>query len=288
MRYQNMYPPYVSVAERQAKARKMAEKLQKKSGPLNPVCVSGRTIAKSWWGKSWNQNLERYADYANRIGRGRSYVCNGMVLDLQIQPETITAIVAGSGSTPYKITIKIKPVPGDAWKRLMRDAAGQIESLAALLEGRFPESLKTLMFAREAGLFPEPKEIKFECSCPDWAYMCKHVAAVLYGVGARLDDDPKLFFTLRGVNINDLIGDVARTETQKLLKRQTGYSPRIIQPSDSRLLDIQALFGIDLVGASPPKSPVPVPEKSDRSKKKSKPVAVKRKPAPKRRKAAVS
>jgi uncharacterized Zn finger protein len=263
-----MFPPYVPIAERQRKARIQAEKLQKKTGPLNPVCVSGRTIAKSWWGKSWNQNLERYADYANRIARGRSYLCNGMVLDLQITPETITAIVAGSSSAPYQITVKIRPIPAAAWKRLINTATGQIESLAALLEGRFPESLKTLLFAKDAGLFPAPDEIKFQCSCPDWAYMCKHVAAVLYGVGARLDDLPELFFTLRGVNLNDLIGDVTRTETRKLLQRRAGYSPRIIETSGNRLMDVSALFGIDMVVEPSIRSPS---KSSDSPKKKSEP-----------------
>ncbi len=245
MRYGG-FPPYVSVAERRAKAMRQAEKLKKKLGNLEPVAIAGRTPAKSWWGKSWNQNLERYSDYANRLPRGRSYLSNGMVLDLRIDKEIIKGIVAGTASTPYQITIRIQAISGPAWKRLVEKAIGKVETLQTLLEGKFPEDLKELFFAKGAGLFPAPNEIKLDCSCPDWASMCKHVAAVLYGVGARLDTSPELFFTLRGVNMDDLIGQVARKETEKLLSRKPGKSGRIIQSSDNRLSDIGALFGVSL------------------------------------------
>jgi len=280
MRYGG-FPPYVSVAARRAKALRQAEKLKKKLGNLEPVAVAGRTLAKSWWGKSWNENLERYSDYANRLPRGRSYLSNGMVLDLRIDKEMIKGIVAGTASTPYQITIRIQAISGPAWKHLVEKALGKVETLQTLLEGKFPEDLKELFFAKGAGLFPAPNEIKLDCSCPDWASMCKHVAAILYGVGARLDTSPELFFTLRGVNMDDLIGQVARKETEKLLSRQSGTSGRIIQSSDSRLSDISALFGVSLAADAPstaseearkspnrprkvvakPKSPTPKPKK---------------------------
>ncbi|MFH0994148.1 MAG: SWIM zinc finger family protein [Pseudomonadota bacterium] len=246
------FPPYVSVAEKRAKALRQAEKLKKKLGNLEPVAIAGRTLAKSWWGKSWNENLERYSDYANRLPRGRSYLSNGMVLDLRIDKEVIKGIVAGTASSPYQITIRIQAISGPAWKRLVEKALGKVETLQTLLEGKFPEDLKELFFAKSAGLFPAPNEIKLDCSCPDWATMCKHVAAVLYGVGARLDTSPELFFTLRGVNMDDLIGQVARKETEKLLSKQPGKSSRIIQPSDSRLSDISTLFGVSLAADAPP------------------------------------
>ena len=279
MRYGD-FPPYVSVAERRAKAQRQAEKLKKKLGNLEPVAVVGRTPAKSWWGKSWNQNLERYADYSNRLPRGRSYLGNGMVLDLKIDKEMIKGIVAGSASSPYQINIRIQAISDSVWKRLVEKALGKVETLQTLLEGKFPEALKDLFFAKDAGLFPAPNEIKFDFSCPDWASMCKHVAAVLYGVGARLDTSPELFFTLRGVNMDNLIGQVAKKETEKLLSKQPGKSSRIIQSSDNRLSDISSLFGVslaadatDAISAAPEaKSAAPVipqnaPRKSLRKQK---------------------
>jgi uncharacterized Zn finger protein len=266
MRYGG-FPPYVSVAERRAKALRQAEKLIKKLGRLEPVTVDGRTLAKSWWGKSWNQNLERYSDFANRLPRGRSYLSNGMVLDLRIEKEMIKGIVAGTSSTPYQITIRIQAISGPAWKRLVEKAMGKIETLQSLLAGKFPEDLKDLFFSKDSGLFPAPNEIKLDCSCPDWATMCKHVAAVLYGVGARLDASPELFFTLRGVNMDALISQVAKKETEKLLSKQPGKSSRIIQPSDNRLSDISALFGVSLAADAPPAALV-VPEKTSRRPRK--------------------
>lgn len=266
MRYGG-FPPYVSVAERRAKALRQAEKLIKKLGRLEPVAVDGRTLARSWWGKSWNQNLERYSDFANRLPRGRSYLSNGMVLDLRIEKEMIKGIVAGTASTSYQITIRIQAISTPAWKRLVEKAMGKIETLQSLLAGKFPEDLKGLFFAKDSGLFPAPNEIKLDCSCPDWATMCKHVAAVLYGVGARLDVSPELFFTLRGVNMDALISQVAKKETEKLLSRQPGKSSRIIQPSDSRLSDISALFGVSLAADAPPAAPVVPAKLSKRPRK---------------------
>jgi len=282
------FPPYVSVAARRAKALRQAEKLKKKLGNLEPVAVAGRTLAKSWWGKSWNQNLERYSDFANRLPRGRSYLSNGMVLDLRIEKEMIKGIVAGTASTPYQITIRIQAISGLAWKRLVEKAMGKIETLQSLLSGKFPEDLKDLFFAKDSGLFPAPNEIKLDCSCPDWATMCKHVAAVLYGVGARMDTAPELFFTLRGVNMDALISQVAKKETEKLLSKQPAKSSRIIQHSDNRLSDISALFGVPLAADAPPvasaeaRNPPKRPRKVATKPKSSKPKP-KKKPSPKTR-----
>jgi uncharacterized Zn finger protein len=250
MGYWEHFPKYVSMAERRAKARRQAEKLRKKNSRLEPVATAGRTIASSWWGKSWNKNLERYADYSNRIGRGRSYVCNGMVLDLKIEKENIRATVAGSRSTPYQVRIGIKSLPSTAWKRLAAQASGRIESMKVLLAGQFPEELKELFFSRDGGLFPKPSEISFDCSCPDWASMCKHVAAALYGVGARLDSSPELFFTLRGVSMEKLAGQVAKKESERLLSKEKVNSARVLKEKDGGTESIEALFGISMTAGS--------------------------------------
>jgi len=246
MGYWNRFPRYIPVAERRAKALSQAEKLKKKNSGLEPVVVTGRTIAASWWGKSWNKNLERYADYSNRIGRGRSYVCNGMVLDLKIEKGIIQAIVAGSHRKPYQVSIRIKALPAVTWKLLVKNAAGRIGSMQLLLAGQFPEELKELFFSKDQGLFPTPAEISFDCSCPDWASMCKHVAATLFGVGARLDSAPELFFTLRGVSINELVGQVAKKETEKLLTKEKVISKRVMKTTGTGSEDIAALFGISM------------------------------------------
>lgn len=249
MGYWGRYPRYVTMGERRAKAQRQAEKLKKK-GTIQPVNVAGRKIAVSWWGESWNRNLERYADFSNRIGRGRSYVRNDMVLDLKINRESIRGIVAGTRSTPYDVKIRIKALPPTVLKRLATEVSGRIDSMQTLLAGEFPPELKELFFAQRGGLFPKPSEISFDCSCPDWASMCKHVAAVLYGVGARLDSSPALFFTLRGVNMEELAGKAVRKESSRLLKKRSTRSRRVLGTAEGGDAGLGELFGISMEPAS--------------------------------------
>lgn len=235
------YSPYVSVGEKKAKAAKKLAQLKKKNPDIQPVCIEGRTIARTWWGKSWNANLERYADYSNRIGRGRSYVCNGMVLDLQIAPGKVSALVQGTRANPYEVAIQIAGIAPARWKKIKAACDGRFDALSELLEGRFPEALGDIFMARGEGLFPAPEEIKFSCSCPDWASMCKHVAAALYGIGARLDQDPMLFFALRHVDVNELVTRAVKDKTRKLLDKAEKKSARVIQDAD-----LGDMFGITI------------------------------------------
>src|ERR1039458_4488689 len=190
--------PYVSVAERRRKAAREMAKLAKKGHPVSPVVIDGRAIAKTFWGKSWCENLERYSDYCNRLPRGRTYVRNGSVVDLQIAPSEIKARV--SGSEIYEVVVNVSAVPKARWNSICADCAGAIDSLVELLQGRFSKGVMERICQQKTGLFPAPAEIHFTCSCPDWASMCKHVAAVLYGIGARLDERPGLLFKLRKVD----------------------------------------------------------------------------------------
>jgi len=231
------YPKYISVADKKARAEKITKKLLKKNPKLNPITIEGNKIVTTWWGKSWTKNLESYADYSNRLGRGRSYVRHGAVLDLQINEGIIEALVLGSSK--YKITIKIKKLNDSNWKVLQKKAAGQIESVAQVIEGSFPKELANIFTVKEKGLFPSPKEIDFECSCPDWAYMCKHIAAALYGTGVRLDQDPSLFFKMRAVNLNKLISKVIKQEQSSLIKRAKKVKSKRIIKSDK---SIEKLF----------------------------------------------
>jgi len=235
------YPRYVSVGEKRAKAERKLKQLRKKNPAIHPIVIAGSAIAKTWWGKSWNLNLERYADYSNRIGRGRSYVRHGAVLDLLITPGQVKSLVQGSRAKPYSVIIKIKGIGKNIWKNMKAACAGKLDSLPALLAGEFPKALGEIFTARGEGLFPSPKEIEFDCSCPDWAYMCKHVAATLYGIGARLDEDPGLFFKLRKVKVDDVIQQTVKDQSDKLLKKAEKASARTIAESD-----LSGMFGIDM------------------------------------------
>lgn len=200
--------PYVSVAERRAKARKEMEKLRKKGKDIQPVEIDGRKIAASFWGKGWCDHLESFRDYDNRLPRGRTYARNGSVCHLEVQSGRIEAFV--SGSELYKVTIEIKSLASKKWDAIKGRCQGQIGSVLELLQGRLSDHVMEVVSDRAEGLFPQPGEIKLKCSCPDWATMCKHVAAVLYGVGNRLDYRPELLFLLRGVDAQELISaDVA-------------------------------------------------------------------------------
>lgn len=197
------FPRYVSAAERRRNATRELATLTKKGQKLAPIVIDGRKIATTFWGEAWCENLERYSDFANRLGRGRSYVRNGLVVDLQVAPGRVTARVCGSEL--YDVRVDVAPVAKTKWKAICRDSAGAIDSVIELLQGRLSTSLMARLCQKSTGLFPAPAEIRMSCSCPDFAYMCKHLAATLYGIGARLDHEPSLLFTLRKVKQEDLV-----------------------------------------------------------------------------------
>ncbi len=230
------WKPYVPVAERRREAERHIAKLRKKGETAAPVVLTGNAIARTFWGKAWCDNLERYSDYSNRLPRGRTYVRNGSVIDLRVASGEVTALV--SGSSIYTVRAQIKPVPKTHWNAILADCAGAIDSLVELLQGRFAKGVMERICRQGTGLFPSPKEITFTCSCPDWATMCKHVAAVFYGVGARLDQSPELLFLLRQVDHNALIATAGRD----LSLGGTG-------PRAGRVLEepgLAEMFGIDM------------------------------------------
>jgi uncharacterized Zn finger protein len=233
------FQPYKPVAEKKAEAREKLAKLRKKNPNVSPVVIEGRKIAVTWWGAAWNKNLESYADYANRIGRGRSYVKNGMVLDLRIEPGVVNAVVSGSRSKPYDVTIEIDELSEKRWKNIVEQCSRRIAGISDLVEGKFPEDMAQIFLKQGAGLFPSPSEIHLGCSCPDWAEMCKHVAAALYGVGARLGRDPMLFFTLRGIDFSELLKKSVDEKIDIMLKNAGRKSGRTIDDAD-----ITELFGL--------------------------------------------
>ena len=243
--YDYGWRPYVSAAERRRKAEREMQKLRKKGHPVSPVAIAGRTIARTFWGKAWCDNLERYSDFSNRLPRGRTYVRNGSVLDLQIAPGEVKALV--SGSVIYKVVVKVAAVPKARWTSICTDCAGAIDSLVELLQGRFSKGVMERICRQTTGLFPAPAEIQFSCSCPDWASMCKHVAAVLYGIGARLDGQPECLFTLRKVDEKDLI---ARAGSSVPLSRKGPAEDKVLAAEG-----LSELFGLEMAATEE----VPVP-----------------------------
>ncbi len=239
------FRPYVPVAQRRLRALKEAEKLKKKGRATSPVTIEGRTIAKSFWGKAWGDNLERYSDFENRLPRGRTYVRNGSVIDLQIARGTVEALV--SGSEIYRVKIDIAVAAPARWRAICSDCAGSVGSLVELLQGKLSKNVMERVCREADGLFPAPSEIKMSCSCPDWADMCKHVAATLYGVGARLNSDPDLLFALRGVDRAELVSNVG---ADLPLTITASASDRVLADDD-----VAALFGIDIAApdVQPPK-----------------------------------
>ncbi len=227
------WAPYVPVAERRRRAERAVAKLRRTGRPVAPVTIAGRLIATTFWGRAWCDNMESYRDYESRLPRGRTYVRNGSVVDLQIAPGRITALV--SGSELYRVAVTVKETTRTQWQAICADCAGGIDSLVELLQGRLSKGVMERLCRQAGGLFPRPSDIRFSCSCLDHAVMCKHVAAVLYGVGARLDHKPELLFRLRAVDEADL---VARIDTGLPMKKRTD---KVLQTDD-----LAALFGIEM------------------------------------------
>lgn len=232
------WAPYKSAAQRRAEAAKLIREAAHRGTPLAPIVIEGRKIAATFWGKAWCDNLERYRDFAHRLERGRSYVRAGAVIDLAITAGRVRAQV--NGSELYTVDVEIDMVGAEAWRAIQRDCAGSIGSLVDLLAGRLSDAVMARLCAERTGLFPAPANIHFACTCPDHARMCKHVAAVMYGIGARFDRAPELLFTLRQVSADELLASVA----QDLPAARPAPASARLLPTDASLA---ALFGIDLV-----------------------------------------
>jgi uncharacterized Zn finger protein len=253
------YGPYVSVAEKRLRGQREIAKRVKKGLAVEAVTIIGRTIARTFWGKAWCEHLESYSDYANRLPRGRTYVRNGSVMHLSVRPGSVDALV--QGSELYEVSVDITKLAAPRWKSVVRACAGKIDSLIEILQGKLSHGVMQIVTDRDRGLFPTPQQVKMECSCPDWAGMCKHVAAVLYGIGARFDQKPELLFALRGVDPLELLA--ASTKP-----RATARSARAATLAASDLGD---LFGIQIaapepnVTSKPPKGRVAKPDVVRRS-----------------------
>ena len=257
--------PYVSVAERRRRAAKKIAGMKKNGHDVSPVEIAGRKIAATFWGEAWCRNLEAYSDYSNRLPRGRTYVRNGSVIDLQIEVGRVRAIV--SGSEIYEVAVEIKPLAKKRWVDIKSQCAGRIDSLVELLRGSISKAVMEIVSRKGEGLFPAPREISLSCSCPDWATMCKHVAATLYGVGARLDHKPELLFTLRGVDPTEMV-EAAVDQPPKAGKSRMG---RVLETNE-----LSSVFGVDIdmdeassEDVSTPTKPAKKAKRTSQSRKKS-------------------
>jgi uncharacterized Zn finger protein len=227
---------YVTAAERREGAAEAVESMRRAGTNVQPIRIEGKGIARTFWGKAWCSHLESYSDFENRLPRGRTYVRNGSVCHLEILRGRVNANV--QGSVMYDVRIDISPLKAAAWASIRKRCTGRIASLLDLLQGRLSSGVMEVVTDRKKGLFPSPGEIRMKCSCPDWATMCKHVAAVLYGVGARLDDQPELLFVLRGVDSDELIDARAEAAVQQVVRG--GKGRRIAEK------DLAAIFGMDV------------------------------------------
>ncbi|MBN9120470.1 MAG: SWIM zinc finger family protein [Planctomycetes bacterium] len=263
------FRPYVSAAQRRARAAKEVARRTKKGESISPVKIEGKAIASTFWGKAWCTNLEGYSDFANRLPRGRTYVRNGSVVDLKVEKGKVTALV--SGSELYEVEIDIAALPKQKWSALKARCAGRIGTLVELLQGKLSKAVMETVTDREKGLFPKPKEITMSCSCPDYAGMCKHIAATMYGVGNRLDKSPELLFTLRCVDHTELIG-------QAIPAPLGGKSGAPVIATD----ELGDIFGIEIGGAPAPQKAAPETQKTSAAKKTTKKPVAKKKTVPKK------
>ena len=268
--YDSYWPPYVPVAERRRSAAQKVAKMKKAGQHVSPVEIAGRKIATTFRGNAWCKNLEAYSDYSNRLPRGRTYVRNGSVIDLQIEAGRVRAMV--SGTDLYTVDIKIKPLPKKKWTEIKGQCAGQIDSLVELLQGSISKGVMEIVTRKGEGLFPTPREITLNCSCPDWATMCKHVAATLYGVGARLDHEPELLFTLRGVDPTEMV-EAAIDQPTGAGKARKG---RVLETDE-----LSSVFGVDIdmdgVSSAEASAPTMPAKRTRRAVKTRKPAASKAK-----------
>lgn len=265
------WAPYVSVGERRRMAATQIEALKRRGRTVSPVVIVGRVITRTFWGKAWCNNLESYSDYVNRLPRGRSYVRNGAVIDLKITAGKITALV--QGTELYSVTIAIRPVEPARWEQIVAECSGKIDSVVELLQGKLSGGVMAVLTREGAGLFPSPRQMSLRCSCPDDARMCKHIAAALYGVGARLDEEPDLLFQLCNVDPTELVATAAKG---------VSGGGRALAKEKQLGADLASLFGIELEG-----TPEPMPEAGAKTAAARKTVGVARDPrAPAKRGAA--
>ncbi len=232
---------YESKADIQARISKEIEKRRAKGEPFENINteVKRGNPSTTFWGKAWNENVESYMDFETRLPRGRAYLRAGNVYDLEINEGEIFAYV--TGSSIYEVVILINSLPKQRWEALKEKVAGKVTNLVDLLSGKLGPGVLSAITDQDEGLFPEPKKIRFDCNCPDYATLCKHAAAVLYAVGVKLDQNPELFFKLRKVDHRELIIAAGKAAAGAGDLTTADESAEVLKGED-----LSELFGIEI------------------------------------------
>ena len=231
-----MWWSYEDAQERKEDVQRLMDRRRSRGEvfELLEVKASSKKLCSTFWGQAWCRHLEAFQVYEGRLQRGRSYLRQKTVYNLKIKPGVVEAIVAGA--TLYETRVHIRPLAEHRWADIAREGSGQVHSMLDLLAGRLGDGLMQLLVDVDRGLFPSPGEMRFDCSCPDHADLCKHVAAVLYGTGVLLDERPELLFTLRGVDQAELLSVASSVTAAGLSSVDEALSGS----------DLSRIFGIEL------------------------------------------
>ena len=167
-------------------------------------------IGETWWSKRWIDVLESF-NMGARLTRGKSYARKGQVVSIDVGKGAVDAKVQGTGSKPYKVTIGLKPISEGDWEKVLDVMASKAIFAAKLLAGEMPTGIEDAFAEAGVSLFPtKKKDLETDCSCPDYANPCKHIAAVYYLLAERFDDDPFLIFKLRGRTKEEIVDSLRR------------------------------------------------------------------------------
>ena len=194
------------------------------------VKLQSGKIGATWWSKRWISLLEGFG-WSNRLARGRRYAKRGQVIDFKIESGIVKARVQGTTSRPYSVTIKIDKLSDKVWKKVIKVMSSKAIFAAKLLSGQMPQNIEEAFARSKISLFPErKKDLNSDCSCPDWANPCKHIAAVHYVLADEFDRDPFMIFKLRGRNKEEIIKNIGKQWTSKPAKEEHLFkSPQLKQ-----------------------------------------------------------
>jgi uncharacterized Zn finger protein len=195
-------------------------------------------FVKNWWADRWIKALTRLMDSA-RLGRGRNYARRGQVLEINVSPGHISAQVQGSRRRPYKVSIQLRPLSDRQWDKVFNALAEQAIFAAQLLNGEMPPDIEKVFDLTKVPLFPASRgDLQTDCSCPDWANPCKHIAAVYYLMGERFDDDPFLLFELRGRSKDEVTAALHERRIQGLEpEAEPSYVPGAVEAVEAAALE---------------------------------------------------
>lgn len=195
--------PRLKAADLERLARQRLQELQAEGVTTSPVVGKGKKLAAHFWGSAWMKHLALCESGGLNLAPGRTLLRHGCVLQLRLGEGTIDALV--SAERLHEVHLKLNPLGEDRLEVLRQRCHGHIDSAVSLLEGKVDAAVLTRLCEPDTGLLPEPADWQMNCDCPDWAEPCPHAAAAIYAAGVLIDNDPALLFTLRGVNVQELM-----------------------------------------------------------------------------------